>query len=74
MREAMVPGVSSLWSREYQRVRSGISLVATQDEEILCVFFRSSQVILSASEPRVLSILSPDLVKVPAYSMGLRAL
>lgn len=46
MREAMVPGVSSLWSREYQRVRSGISLVATQDEEILCVFFRSSQVIL----------------------------
>lgn len=73
-REGMVLGVSSLWSREYQRVRSGISPVTTQDEEILSVFFRSSQVILSASEPRVLSILSPDLVKVPAYSMGLRAL
>ena len=47
-REGMVLGVSSLWSREYQRVRSGISPVTTQDEEILRVFFRSSQGILSA--------------------------
>lgn len=70
----MVPGVSSLWSREYQQVRFGISLVTTQDEEILSVFFRSSQVMLSASESRVLSIRSPRLVKVLPYSMTLRAL
>lgn len=70
----MVPGVSSLWSREYQQVRFGISLVTTQDEEILSVFFRSSQVMLSASESRVLSIRSPGLVKVLPYSMTLRAL